>query len=68
MTQEKIRLLVIDDHTLFRRGLIALLSQDERFEIVGEAGDKQLMAMVSGGLFGVLGFIGGDAAAASPSR
>ncbi len=39
MTEEKIRLLVVDDHTLFRRGLIALLSQDERFEIVGEAGD-----------------------------
>lgn len=37
--QEKIRLLVVDDHTLFRRGLTALLSQDERFEIVGEAGD-----------------------------
>ncbi len=36
---EKIRLLVVDDHTLFRRGLTALLSQDERFEIVGEAGD-----------------------------
>jgi two-component system nitrate/nitrite response regulator NarL len=25
--------------TLFRRGLIALLSQDERFEVAGEAGD-----------------------------
>lgn len=36
---EKIRLLVVDDHTLFRRGLTALLSQDDRFEIVGEAGD-----------------------------
>lgn len=36
---EKIRLLVVDDHPLFRRGLTALLSQDERFEIVGEAGD-----------------------------
>jgi len=34
-----IQLLVVDDHTLFRRGLIALLSQDERFHIVGEAGD-----------------------------
>jgi len=35
-----IRLLVVDDHTLFRRGLMALLSQDERFEVVGEAGDS----------------------------
>ncbi len=35
-----IRLLVVDDHTLFRRGLTALLSQDERFQVVGEAGDS----------------------------
>ena len=38
MTQS-IQLLVVDDHTLFRRGLIALLSQDGRFQIVREAGD-----------------------------
>lgn len=34
-----IRLLVVDDHSLFRRGLVALLSQDEQLEVVGEAGD-----------------------------
>jgi two-component system nitrate/nitrite response regulator NarL len=34
-----IKLLVIDDHTLFRRGLIALLSQDGRFRLAGQAGD-----------------------------
>ena len=34
---EPIQLVVVDDHTLFRRGLIALLSEDERFQIVGEA-------------------------------
>ena len=34
-----IRLLVVDDHNLFRRGLIALLSQNPGFEVVGEAGD-----------------------------
>lgn len=34
-----VRLLVVDDHTLFRRGLIALLAQDARFSVVGEAGD-----------------------------
>jgi two-component system, NarL family, nitrate/nitrite response regulator NarL len=34
------RLMVVDDHTLFRRGLIALLSQDERFEVVCEAADS----------------------------
>ncbi len=36
---QSIKLLVVDDHTLFRRGLIALLSQDGRFEVWGEAGD-----------------------------
>ena len=34
-----IRVLVVDDHTLFRRGLIALLAGDERFAVVAEAGD-----------------------------
>ena len=34
-----IQLLVVDDHNLFRRGLIALLSQDGRFAIAGQAGD-----------------------------
>jgi two-component system nitrate/nitrite response regulator NarL len=33
------RVLVVDDHTLFRRGLIALLSQDARFKVTGEASD-----------------------------
>ena len=36
---QSIKLLVVDDHNLFRRGLIALLSQDGRFSIVGQAGD-----------------------------
>ena len=34
-----IRLLVVDDHNLFRRGLIALLAQDSRFSVVGGAAD-----------------------------
>lgn len=34
-----IQLLVVDDHSLFRRGLMALLSQDPRFEVSCEAGD-----------------------------
>ncbi|MGE0805438.1 MAG: response regulator [Burkholderiaceae bacterium] len=34
-----IRILVVDDHTLFRRGLIALLAGDERFQVVAEAQD-----------------------------
>ncbi|WP_232076543.1 response regulator [Variovorax sp. PBL-H6] len=35
----KIRILVVDDHTLFRRGLTALLNRDPGFEVVGDAGD-----------------------------
>ncbi|WP_374316602.1 response regulator [Aquabacterium sp.] len=34
-----VRLLVVDDHTLFRRGLIALLTQSADVLVVGEAGD-----------------------------
>jgi len=34
-----IRLLVVDDHNLFRRGLIALLGQHAQLQVVGEAGD-----------------------------
>jgi len=36
---EKIRVLIVDDHTLFREGLKALLSRQESIEIVGEAGN-----------------------------
>ena len=34
-----ITLFLIDDHTLLRRGLVALLSQYEDLRVVGEAGD-----------------------------
>lgn len=34
-----IRILLVDDHTLFRSGLKALLSRQADFEIVGEASD-----------------------------
>ncbi len=37
--QSRIRLLLVDDHSLFRRGLKALLAQDERFAVGCEAGD-----------------------------
>ena len=36
---QPIKLMVVDDHSLFRRGLLSLLSQDGRFEVVSEAGD-----------------------------
>ena len=38
-TAPTIRVLVVDDHTLFRRGLISLLAGDGRFQVVAEAGD-----------------------------
>ncbi len=34
-----IRLLLVDDHSLFRRGLKALLAQDGRFDVACEASD-----------------------------
>jgi two-component system, NarL family, nitrate/nitrite response regulator NarL len=33
------RILVVDDHTLFRRGLMALLARDRSLDVVGEAAD-----------------------------
>lgn len=35
----RIRVLVVDDHTLFRRGLTALLSRDSGVTVVGDAAD-----------------------------
>ena len=34
-----IRVLLVDDHTLFRSGIKALLQRQKDFEVVGEAGD-----------------------------
>ena len=34
-----IRVLVVDDHTLFRKGIVSLLSSEDGFEVVGEAED-----------------------------
>jgi two-component system nitrate/nitrite response regulator NarL len=34
-----IRILVVDDHTLFRRGLTALLARDPQFDVIGDAAD-----------------------------
>ena len=37
----KIRLAVVDDHALFRAGLISLLGEMTEFQVVAEAGDGQ---------------------------
>jgi len=36
---ERVRIVVVDDHTLFRRGITALLSRVAGFDVVGEAAD-----------------------------
>jgi DNA-binding NarL/FixJ family response regulator len=36
-----IRLVVVDDHALFRSGLISLLNDTPEFQVVGEAGNGQ---------------------------
>ena len=36
---EPIRVLIIDDHTLFRSGIKLLLERQTGFEVVGEASD-----------------------------
>ena len=45
-----IRLLVVDDHALFRRGLVALLEQDPRFQVVGQASDASQAQSMAGRL------------------
>ena len=36
---KRVRLVVVDDHVLFRRGLISLLADFPEIQVVGEAGD-----------------------------
>jgi two-component system nitrate/nitrite response regulator NarL len=37
--EDPLRVLLVDDHTLFRRGLLALLAQRSDLRVVGEASD-----------------------------
>jgi two-component system nitrate/nitrite response regulator NarL len=39
VAQPPVRILVVDDHTLFRRGLTALLARDPQLHVVGDAAD-----------------------------
>ena len=38
---ERLRVMVVDDHALFRRGLEMVLGNEEDLELVGEASDGQ---------------------------
>ena len=40
-TDEKIRILIVDDHVLFRLGISNIISREADFEIVGEADDSR---------------------------
>jgi DNA-binding NarL/FixJ family response regulator len=45
---DKIRVMVVDDHAVFRQGICALLARRKGIEIVGEAGDgKQALTQVA---------------------
>jgi len=39
VSDEPIRVLIVDDHALFRRGLVMVLEQEKDIDLVGEAGD-----------------------------
>jgi DNA-binding NarL/FixJ family response regulator len=39
--KKKTGILIIDDHPLFREGLKAIIGQDKRFEVLGEAGNAR---------------------------
>jgi DNA-binding NarL/FixJ family response regulator len=39
IAEQSLRVLIVDDHALFRRGLQMVLKQEKDIEVVGEAGD-----------------------------
>ena len=41
MARERIRILIVDDQTMFRQGMRVLLSSQPDFEVVGEAADGE---------------------------
>ena len=42
ITMEKIRILLVDDHTMFRNGLCAFLERETDMRVIGEAQDGRL--------------------------
>ena len=45
---DKIRILVVDDHALFRGGITNVLSHEREFDVVGEAADGRSALEMSG--------------------
>jgi len=48
--EEKIKILVADDHPMLREGLVAVLGTQPDFEVVGEAADGEEAARLAGTL------------------
>lgn len=49
-TEKAIRVLVADDHRLFREGVVGLLAADPRFEVVADVGDGREALRLAGEL------------------
>ena len=49
-TDSKVGILLVDDHTLFRKGLKLLLDESPQFEVVGEAGSAEEACQIAGEL------------------
>jgi DNA-binding NarL/FixJ family response regulator len=49
MSSQRLRLVVVDDHSLFRRGLVSLLEDMPEFQVVGQAnnGEEALQVIES---------------------
>ena len=44
----RIKVLIVDDHPLFRQGLRQVVEADQRFELIGETGDgKSALEMIT---------------------
>ena len=41
MTADKAKVLIVDDHPIFRHGLRQLIDADREFQVIGEAGDGE---------------------------
>ncbi|MFC7330435.1 response regulator [Marinactinospora rubrisoli] len=50
VTEEPIRVLVVDDHAFFRRGLVSVLAEEADIDVVGEAGDGEQAIRQAGDL------------------